>query len=206
MSPNSEPPTTTYIPSETAPLFSPPSALRKRNTPLPLNLTKTNSATTTTSHTPPATPTPTLLSKLDPLAQPFISSFPTPDSNPNPNTDTHSHSHSRSSSDSATQTFTPPSTTPSTPTNTTSPPKTTLSPTHTTTIPLPIPLPTKPRHLDVLVRDYPIPEKAIDVAEALAKGPPPGRFYIVPAPKEESEEEKREEFERVKREIRGWMV
>ncbi|CZS93860.1 uncharacterized protein RCO7_14296 [Rhynchosporium graminicola] len=60
------------------------------------------------------------------------------------------------------------------------------------------------QRLHALSRTYSKPEKEIDIAEALARGPLPGRFYTPRAPREQGEQERREEFEKVKRDLRGW--
>ena len=58
--------------------------------------------------------------------------------------------------------------------------------------------------IHALSREYAKPEEEVDVAEALARGPLPGRFRTYGGGRQDSEREKREEFERIKRELRGF--
>lgn len=53
-------------------------------------------------------------------------------------------------------------------------------------------------------RTYPKPQEDIDIEEALARGPLPGRYARERIAREETAEQKMSEFERVKRELRDW--
>ncbi|KAG4440223.1 hypothetical protein IFR05_004302 [Cadophora sp. M221] len=59
------------------------------------------------------------------------------------------------------------------------------------------------RAIEPLSRHYPKPEEEIDIEEALARGPLLGRYRVMKGVTED-EEVRREEFEKVKRELRGW--
>ncbi|KAG4426264.1 hypothetical protein IFR04_000730 [Cadophora malorum] len=58
--------------------------------------------------------------------------------------------------------------------------------------------------IDVLRRTYPEPKEEINIEEALARGSLPGRYAKERVARKETTEEKMSEFERVKRELRGW--
>ncbi|KAK0124344.1 hypothetical protein ONS95_009313 [Cadophora gregata] len=57
--------------------------------------------------------------------------------------------------------------------------------------------------IDVLQRSFPKPKEEVNIEEALARGPLPGRYARERVVREETVEQKMSEFERVKRELRG---
>ncbi|PVH86859.1 hypothetical protein DL98DRAFT_286842 [Cadophora sp. DSE1049] len=105
-------------------------------------------------------------------------------------------STSTSTSSSSSNISTPTSLTPSTPTEFKPHPKYNCH--------IPQLCPRTGHRIDVLQRTYPGPKEDINVEEALARGPLPGRYVRERVAREETIEQRMSEFERVKRELRGW--